>query len=209
MVDFEGCFKQLPLIAILRGIRQEEVLEIVGSLVFAGFRLIEIPLNSPDPFTSIKVATDAFGDIAVIGAGTVLSREDALRTIDINGRLIVSPNVNPEVGKVCQDKDVVWAPGIITPSEAVSAISSGAKHLKVFPAEMVLPNGISAMRAVLPKDIQLIPVGGITPETMPNYVQAGADGFGLGSALYRQGDSAKQVSEKANMFVQTAHKLFG
>ena len=209
MVDFEGCFKQLPLIAILRGIRQEEVLEIVGSLVTAGFRLIEIPLNSPDPFTSIKVATDEFGDIAVIGAGTVLSREDALRTIDINGRLIVSPNVNTEVGKVCQEKNVVWAPGIITPSEAFSAISSGAKHLKVFPAEMVLPSGISAMRAVLPKDIQLIPVGGITPETMPKYVQAGADGFGLGSALYRQGDSAKQVSEKANMFVQTAHKLFG
>lgn len=208
MINFEDCFKQLPLVAILRGIHPHEVLATVESLVNAGFRLIEIPLNSPDAFTSIKLAADAFGDVAMIGAGTVLTAEDVQRTLDAKGQLIVAPNFDPAVGAAAVKAGAIWAPGIVTPTEAFAALAAGAHALKIFPAEMVLPAGIKAMRAVLPASARVLPVGGVTPESMKVYVDAGANGFGLGSALYRAGDTAAQTSEKAGQFVEAAKHLF-
>jgi len=208
MISFEDGFKQLPLIAILRGIRPDEVLASVGSLVDAGFRLIEIPLNSPDAFTSINLAADTFGDVAMIGAGTVLSAEDVQRTLDAKGQLIVAPNFDPAVGAAAVSSGAIWAPGVVTPTEAFSALAAGAHALKIFPAEMVLPAGIKAMRAVLPTSARVLPVGGITPESMQAYVEAGANGFGLGSALYRAGDSAEKTFENASAFAKVAKQLF-
>jgi 2-dehydro-3-deoxyphosphogalactonate aldolase len=208
MIDFEDCFKQLPLVAILRGIHPDEVLATVESLVKAGFRLIEIPLNSPDAFTSIKLAADAFGDVAMIGAGTVLNAEDVQRTLDAKGQLIVAPNFNPAVGAAAVKAGAIWTPGVVTPTEAFAALAAGAHALKIFPAEMVLPAGIKAMRAVLPGSARVLPVGGVTPESMQVYVDAGANGFGLGSAIYRAGDTAAQTSEKAGQFVEAAKHLF-
>ena len=208
MIDFAEGFRQLPLIAILRGIQSQEVLVTVESLVNAGFRLIEIPLNSPDPYTSIRLAADAFGDVAMIGAGTVLEQDDVERTLKAKGQLIVAPNFDTSVGRAALAGGATWAPGIVTPTEAFGALQAGAQALKIFPAELVLPAGIKAMQAVLPADALLLPVGGITPETMESYVAAGADGFGLGSALYRPGDSPAQTSEKASAFVRAAKGLF-
>ena len=208
MIDFAEGFGQLPLIAILRGIQPQEVLATVESLVNAGFRLIEIPLNSPDPYTSIQLAADAFGDVAMIGAGTVLAQEEVERTLKAQGKLIVAPNLDKSVGRAALAGGATWAPGIVTPTEAFSALQAGAQALKVFPAEMVTPAGIKAMRAVLPTGAHLLPVGGIAPESMEAYVAAGADGFGLGSALYRPGDSPTETSEKARAFVRVAMSLF-
>jgi 2-dehydro-3-deoxyphosphogalactonate aldolase len=204
MIDFAEGLRQLPLIAILRGIQPQEVLATVESLVDAGFRLIEIPLNSPDPYTSIRLAADAFGDVALIGAGTVLGPDDVARTLEAGGQLIVAPNFDPSVGRAALAAGAIWAPGIMTPTEAFGALQTGAQALKIFPAELVPAAGIKAMRAVLPANARLLPVGGITPESMAAYVAAGADGFGLGSALYRPGDSPAQTSEKAGAFVRGA-----
>ncbi len=209
MINFEKGFRQLPLIAILRGIQPHEVLATVESLVNAGFRLIEIPLNSPDPFTSIQLAAEAFGDVAMIGAGTVLKQDDVERTLDAKGRLIVAPNFDKSVGEAAIACGATWAPGIATPTEGFAALQAGAHALKIFPAEMVLPAGIKAMRAVLPSSARLLPVGGIDPESMETYVAAGANGFGLGSALFRPGDSPEDTSRKAGAFVRSAEILFG
>lgn len=208
MINFEDCFKQLPLVAILRGIRPDEVLPCVESLVNAGFRLIEIPLNSPDAFASIRLAANAFGDVAMIGAGTVLSAEDVQRTLGAKGQLIVAPNFDPSVGAAAVSAGAIWAPGVVTPTEAFLALAAGAHALKIFPAEMVLPAGIKAMRAILPSSARLLPVGGITPKTMQSYVGSGANGFGLGSAIYHVGDSAHQTADKAVKFVEAAAGLF-
>jgi len=208
VIDFEDCFKQLPLVAILRGIESHEVMATVDALVKAGFRLIEIPLNSPDAFNSIQQAADAFGDVAMIGAGTVLTEQDVQRTLDAKGQLIVAPNFDPAVGAAAVSAGAIWAPGVVTPTEAFAALAAGAHALKIFPAEMVLPAGIKAMRAVLPASARVLPVGGITPESMQVYVDAGANGFGLGSALYRAGDTPEQTAVKAKAFVEAAKSLF-
>ena len=208
MMNFDDCFQQMPLVAILRGIKPQEVLATVEVLVNAGFRLIEIPLNSPDPFSSIKLAADAFGDVAMIGAGTVLDREGVEQTLNAGGRLIVAPNVDESVAKATTTSGAIWAPGVVTPTEAFGALKLGAHVLKIFPAEMVLPAGIKAMTAVLPSTARLLPVGGVTPDSMQVYVAAGSSGFGLGSALYRAGDSPAQTSSNAAEFVKAARHLF-
>ena len=207
MISFQTCFEQLPLIAILRGIESHEVLETVGSLVNAGFRLIEIPLSSPEALNSIQIAATAFGDVAMIGAGTVLTVDDVQRVIGVEGQLIVAPNCDAKVGVATLRAGAIWAPGVATPTEAFAALACGAHVLKIFPTEMVLPEGIKAMRAVLPAGAAVIPVGSITPGSMQVYVEAGANGFGLGSALYCQGDTAAQVSLKAKQFVTAFHDL--
>ena len=163
MMNFEDCFREMSLIAILRGVHPHEVLATIESLVSAGFRLIEIPLNLPDAFTSIKLAADAFGDIAMIGAGTVLTAEDVQRTLDAKGQLIVAPNLDPAVGSAVVKAGAIWAPGVVTPSEAFAALAAGAHVLKIFPAEMVWPKGVKAMRGVLPMNARILPVGGVTP----------------------------------------------
>ena len=192
---------RLPLIAILRGLTPAEAPTIGQALVDSGFALIEVPLNSPEPLHSIAVLTAQFPQ-ALIGAGTVLNAQQVKDVHAAGGRLIVSPNFNPAVVAQALAMDMVVLPGVATPSEAFAALDAGAHGLKLFPAEMISPATVKALRAVLPKDAALMPVGGITPDNMAAYQSAGATGFGLGSALYAPGRSADQVCAAAQKFVQ-------
>ncbi|MEZ5838565.1 MAG: 2-dehydro-3-deoxy-6-phosphogalactonate aldolase [Geminicoccaceae bacterium] len=202
-----ACMDELPLVAILRGLRPEEALEVGGALVDAGFTIIEVPLNSPDPFASIRILTDAFGERALIGAGTVLAASEVGRIADAGGRLAVMPCFDPAVIGAARLRGLVTAPGVATPSEAFAALRAGADILKIFPAEGIPPEVVKAWRAVLPPDVDLLPVGGITPERMSPYVQAGATGFGLGSALYKAGMAADEVGRRATAFVEAWRRL--
>lgn len=201
MITWAQALSDLPLVAILRGIRTDEVDAVVGALVTSGFRLIEIPLNSPDAFVSIERAAGQFGADAVIGAGTVLTAADVDRVAEAGGRLIVAPNLNEEVAKAARRLDLIYCPGVMTPTEAFRAVDLGAAAIKLFPAELIPPAGVKAMMAVVPKSANLLAVGGITPTGMVDYLAAGAVGFGLGSALYRPGKSAADVAAAATDFV--------
>ncbi len=198
--DFHACFEQCPLVAIIRGVRPEEAVVIGGALLEAGLRIIEVPLNSPDPLASIERLTRQFGDDALIGAGTVLRPQQVRDVAQAGGRIIVSPNVDAEVIAASIKAGLVSAPGYFTPSEAFAAVQAGAHALKLFPAEAAPPALVKAQRAVLPR-IPLMVVGGITPEKMAAYFDAGADGFGLGGALYKPGQSAARVAGQAAAFV--------
>jgi len=196
----EDLMARLPLVAILRGIRPDEVEAIGGALVEAGFALIEVPLNSPDPLTSIARLAEAFGDTAMIGAGTVLDPTDVPRIAEAGGRLIVMPHSDTAVIGAVKQAGLTCVPGFATPTEAFAALAAGADALKLFPAEANPPAVLKAMRAVLPAAVPVLPVGGITPDSMAAYRAAGAAGFGLGSALYRPGMTAADVSENAAAF---------
>lgn len=197
--------QQLPLVAILRGIRPEEVEAIADSLYAAGFRVIEVPLNSPQALDSIARLARRLPDDALVGAGTVLST-DAVRDVQqAGGRLIVMPHAEVAVIRAAKASDLACVPGAATPTEAFAALQAGADALKLFPAELVTPAVVKALRAVLPRDVKLLPVGGITPETMAVYHRAGADGFGLGSALYAPGMTADDVGQRARAFAQAWH----
>ncbi|PIA68819.1 2-dehydro-3-deoxy-6-phosphogalactonate aldolase [Pseudomonas sediminis] len=197
----DSYLQQLPLIAILRGVTPEEIVPIGLALYEAGFRLIEIPLNSPQPLQSIGLLAAELGDRALIGAGTVLSTGQVEQVAQAGGRLIVSPNCNPEVIRATRRAGLFSSPGVVTPSEGFAALEAGAQVLKLFPAEQFNPSIIKAWRAVFARDVALLPVGGITPACMATFVAAGASGFGLGSALYRPGMSVTEVSENAAAFV--------
>lgn len=201
MITFDDAFAELPLVAILRGLHPDHALDVASVLVEAGFRVIEVPLNSPEPFASIERIAARFGEDAVIGAGTVLTEADARRTLDAGGRLVVAPNFDARVGKAALETGAAWCPGVLTPTEAFAAIEEGATALKIFPAELVPPAGVAALRAVLPRDAKLIIVGGVTPTTMRPYVGAGADGFGLGSALFKPAYTVPDVAARARDFV--------
>jgi 2-dehydro-3-deoxyphosphogalactonate aldolase len=196
-------FSDMPLIAILRGVRSDEAVAIGQALFDAGFRVIEVPLNSPDPIESIARLATAFGDRARIGAGTVLTVEQVRDVAAAGGTLVVSPNANPDVIRGTKAAGLWSAPGVATPTEGFAALDSGADMLKLFPAEQIFPRVVTAWRAVFPPDVPLVPVGGITPTTMRDFVDAGADGFGLGSALYKPGMSPADVSATADAFVAT------
>lgn len=198
----DPALQQLPLVAILRGVKPDEVEAIADSLYAEGFRVIEVPLNSPQALDSIaRLARRMPGD-ALIGAGTVLSA-DAVRDVQIaGGRLIVMPHADVAVIRVAKARGLACVPGAATPTEAFAALQAGADALKLFPAELVTPPVVKAMRAVLPKEFRLLPVGGITPETMAPFRKAGAAGFGLGSALYAPGMGAADVAARAKAFVQ-------
>lgn len=193
--------QQLPLIAILRGVTPQEIVPVGLALYEAGFRLIEIPLNSPQPLQSIGLLATELGDRALIGAGTVLSARQVEEVAQAGGRLIVSPNCNPEVIRATRHAGLFSSPGVATPSEGFAALEAGAQVLKLFPAEQFNPSIVKAWRAVFSRDIPLLPVGGITPAGMAAYVEAGASGFGLGSALYKPGMSATVVGANAAAFV--------
>ena len=193
---------QLPLIAILRGLTPAEAPAMGESLVSSGFAIIEVPLNSPEPFKSIAALTQQFPQ-TLIGAGTVLNAQQVKDVFAAGGRLVVAPNFNPAVVAQALALNMVVLPGVATPTEAFAALDAGAPGLKLFPAEMISPATVKAMRAVLPKAAALMPVGGITPDNMAVYRAAGATGFGLGSALYAPGRSAELVQEKAAAFVRT------
>ena len=193
---------QLPLIAILRGLTPAEAPAIGQALVDSGFATIEVPLNSPEPFKSITALTQQFPH-TLIGAGTVLNAQQVKDVHAAGGRLVVAPNFNPAVVAQALALHMVVLPGVTTPTEAFAALDAGAHGLKLFPAEMISPATVKALRAVLPKAAALMPVGGITPDNMAVYRAAGATGFGLGSALYAPGRSAELVHEKAKVFVRT------
>ncbi len=188
-----------PLVAILRGVRPDEVMAIGAVLIEAGFSMIEVPLNSPDPFDSIARLATLEG--ALIGAGTILDPADLARLQAAGGVLAVSPHCDPAVILETKRLGLISIPGIATPSEAFAALRAGADALKLFPAEGASPTVLKAMRAVLPTGTAVLPVGGISPETMSPWRAAGAAGFGLGSALYKPGDSAAQVAANAQRFI--------
>ena len=192
---------RLPLVAILRGVQPEEALAIGEALVEAGFHIIEVPLNSPRPLESIATLARHLHTVALVGAGTVLSLEQAAQVADAGGKLIVMPHGDVAVIRAAKRLGCACVPGIATPTEAFAALAAGADALKLFPAEGSSPAALKAMRAVLPKDTAVLPVGGIAPNTMAPWRAAGAAGFGLGSALYKPGDSAAAVGEKARAFV--------
>ncbi len=191
---------QLPLIAILRGLTPAEAPAIGQALVDKGFAIIEVPLNSPEPLHSIATLTRLFPH-TLIGAGTVLNAQQVQDVHAAGGRLVVAPNFNPAVVAQALALNMVVLPGVATPTEAFAALDAGAHGLKLFPAEMVSPATVKALRAVLPKNADLMPVGGITPDNMAAYRSSGASGFGLGSALYAPGRSAEQVRLAAQNFV--------
>ena len=205
--DFANAFTACPLVAVLRGLTPAEAPAIGDALVDAGFTLIEVPLNSPDPFDSIALLAKRLGDRAIIGAGTVLTTDNVQRVADAGGTLIVSPNTDTDVIRASVAAGLISLPGYYTPSEGFAALAAGAHGLKLFPAEGAAPAYLKAQRAVLPKETKVLAVGGITPETMQLWHDAGADGFGLGSNLYRTGKSAADVARDATRFVQALKEI--
>jgi 2-dehydro-3-deoxyphosphogalactonate aldolase len=193
---------ELPLIAILRGITPDEALPAGRALAEAGLRIIEVPLNSPQPLRSIEALARALGGHCLVGAGTVTSALQVQQVADAGGRLIVMPHGDAAVIGAAKARSLCCAPGVATPTEAFAALAAGADALKLFPAELLTPPVLKALRAVLPADTLLLPVGGITPHNLAAYVQAGASGFGLGSALYKPGLSVAALRANAAAFVQ-------
>lgn len=190
-----------PLVAILRGIRPDEVVDIGAVLVERGIRTLEVPLNSPDPLDSIARLAARFGDVALVGAGTVLDADSAAAVAAAGGTLVVMPHADVAVIRAAKAHDCLCLPGVATVTEAFAALGAGADGLKLFPAEQLGPEVLKAWRAVLPPACKVFPVGGISPQRMAPYVAAGAAGFGIGSALYRPGKSAADVGRDAQAFV--------
>lgn len=197
---FEAALRDIPLVAILRGLQTHEALAVGDALTSTGWTLIEVPLNSPDPLNSIATLASNFPQ-ALIGAGTVLTPADVRNVHAAGGQLIVSPNFNPAVVREAMRLELVCLPGVMTATEAFAALEAGATGLKLFPSEMITPAVVGALRAVLPADTRLLPVGGITLGNMSNYLAAGAAGFGIGSALYKPGMAAMQVKANAMAFI--------
>lgn len=193
---------ECPLIAIIRGVTPDEVEAIGEALFAAGIRIIEVPLNSPDPLQSIERLARAMGERATVGAGTVLDVANVTRVRDAGGQIVVSPGGDPEVIAAAVAAGMISAPGYFTPSEAFTALKAGAHALKLFPAEAASPAVVKAQRAVLPKDVPILVVGGINPGNMRPYLEAGANGFGLGSGVYKPGQSAAEVGAQARAFVE-------
>ena len=199
---FRESLRRFPLIAILRGVSADEVVELGNVLLECGFRVIEVPLNSPRPLQSIQRLRESLPADCIVGAGTVLSATQVREVASAGGQIIVMPHSDPSVIRAAKDAGLICAPGVVTPTEAFAALAAGADALKLFPAELVSPAVLAAMRSVLPPSTLMLPVGGITPESMQAYRKAGASGFGLGSALYRAGQSLEQTTLNARRFVQ-------
>jgi 2-dehydro-3-deoxyphosphogalactonate aldolase len=191
----------MNLVAILRGITPADALKIGGVLVEAGITRIEVPMNSPEPLKSIASLQAEFGVQVMIGAGTVLTVAQVGQVADTGARLIVSPNCNVDVIRASKAIGMDSFPGVMTPTEAFAAIEAGADALKLFPGELVGPIGLRAMKAVLPRDMPLYAVGGVTPANMAEWLAAGATGFGIGSSIYKPGDSVEIVAGKARALV--------
>ena len=192
---------ECPLVAIVRGIRPDEVEAIGAAIQQAGIRIIEVPLNSPEPLKSIELLAKKFGELMLVGAGTVLRATEVAQVRDAGGRIIVSPDTNSDVIAATAEAGLVSSPGYFTPSEAFAAVRAGATALKLFPADGASPSALKAQLAVLPPDIPVMAVGGIRPDNMRPWRDAGAAGFGLGSGLYKPGQSAAETLDKARAFV--------
>ena len=198
---FDAAFARCPLIAILRGIRPDEAVAVGEAVVAAGFTILEVPLNSPEPMESIRRLASALAGRAIVGAGTVYKAAEVDAVAQAGGTLIVSPTVSPAVIGRTAERGLVSAPGVMTPTEAVTALDAGATILKLFPGEIIGPAGVRAMAAVLPGRPRLVVVGGIAPDTMAAYARTPAAGFGIGSALYSPGLGAGEVGTRADAFV--------
>jgi 2-dehydro-3-deoxyphosphogalactonate aldolase len=197
----------LPLVAVLRGISPEEVDQVAEALVDAGFRILEVPLNSPRPYDSIRRLAEAHGATCLIGAGTVLRVEDVARVREAGGRVVVMPHADPAVIREAKRQGMVCIPGVATPTEAFAALDAGADALKMFPAEAIPPAALRAWRAVLPKDALVFAVGGMKPDNLGAYWAAGASGFGTGSNLYKPGTPAGVVREVAAAYAAAVRAL--
>ncbi|MCW4628500.1 MULTISPECIES: 2-dehydro-3-deoxy-6-phosphogalactonate aldolase [Marinomonas] len=200
--SFDALMQEFPMVAILRGIKPDEVVEHAQSLIDAGFRLIEVPLNSPDAFTSIRTLQDKFGDQVLIGAGTVLTMAQLTELVATGAKLMVCPHTDVELIKAAKVAGLYAMPGFFTASEAFAALHAGADAVKLFPAE-ALPtiNVVKALGAVIPAETWLCPVGGVTPNNVADYLNVGARGFGLGSALYKKGQSVEMTKANAEAFM--------
>jgi 2-dehydro-3-deoxyphosphogalactonate aldolase len=199
--ELKSRLAECPLVAIIRGVTPEEV-EAIGEAIWeAGIRIIEVPFNSPDPFESIRRLASRMGERALVGAGTVLETAHVNAVKDVGGRLIVSPSTDTAVIAATAAAGLVSTPGYFTPSEAFAAIKAGATGLKLFPAEAATPAVLKAQRAVIPKDVPILVVGGVKPDGMRPWIEAGADGFGLGSGVYKPGRSPEETGMRARAYV--------
>ncbi|MGK2907902.1 MAG: 2-dehydro-3-deoxy-6-phosphogalactonate aldolase [Desulfuromonadales bacterium] len=206
---FSRFFREMPLVGIFRGITPIEVEDVVGAAIENGIRIVEVPLNSPDALLSIERLVKRFGNDVISGAGTVTSVAEVLAVAKAGGQIVVTPYARGVVVKKAKELGLVAIPGAMTPTEIAEMYDCGADGVKIFPAEMVTPTAIKALRAVLPAALPLVPVGGISLENMAAYLNAGASGFGLGSALYRPGDSPASVAVKAATYVRRMQELVG
>ena len=193
---------RLPFAAILRGLTPEEALDVGEALVAAGMTILEVPLNSPRPLESIRLLARRFGESCLIGAGTVMTSRQVREVGEAGGRLIVMPHADTEVIAAAGQAGMVCMPGIATPTEGFAALRAGADALKLFPAELVGPAALQAMRVVFPSRTIFLPVGGITPDNLAGFVRAGAGGFGLGSGLYKPGRAAADVGARARAYLR-------
>ena len=207
MITLNEALAEVPLIAILRGLHPEYAVEVGKTLFESGLRIIEVPLNSPEPFRSIELLSKHFDGEVVVGAGTVLTPEDVDRVASAGGRIIVAPNMSSTVGKAAIGAGLTWCPGVMTPTEAFAALEQGAGLLKIFPAELVPPSGVAALRAVLPSEAKIAVVGGISPERMEEYSLVGVDGFGLGSGLFKPGLESGEIGERAKKYVAESDRI--
>ena len=195
------CFQRLPLIAILRGMKPEEAPWVLETLAAVGFPILEVPLNSPRPLESLGYLVRHAPTGMVIGAGTVLTESEVDAVAATGAKLMIAPNCAPPVVAAAKVRGMIALPGVATPTEAFTALAAGADGLKMFPGELLPPSAVKAWRAVLPKGTLLIPTGGVTPENVSAYRNAGANGFGIGSALYRPGMSKEELAQRAAAFV--------
>lgn len=195
-----------PLIAILRGVKPSEAEAICIALEESGIAIVEIPLNSPEPLKSIEALARSFGDRMLIGAGTLTSVSEVTSVASAGGRLIVTPHADVSIVRAAKAADLIAVPGFFNPTEAFALLHAGADGIKLFPAEVLGPNMLNAMRAVLPSDAIVIPVGGVGVTQIPAWLHAGAQGFGLGSSLYKPGDSPAAVKTRAQALIATLHQ---
>lgn len=204
MQSIEDALAASPLLAILRGVSPAEVEAIGEVLVANGFPILEVPLNSPEPYDSIARLAKRFGDQAIVGAGTVLKPEEVSRVADAGGRIIVAPNFNAEVVRATRRQGLISVPGVLTPSEAFAALDAGATALKIFPGDAISPAVIKAMRAVLPRESRLVVTGGVGEANMADFLNAGANGVGIGSSLYKPGKALAEVEQAAKALAAAA-----
>jgi 2-dehydro-3-deoxyphosphogalactonate aldolase len=209
MMRFEDAAKACGIVAILRGVTPDEVSGIGDALHDAGVRVVEVPLNSPEPFRSIATLAARFQNRMVVGAGTVLDVDSVDRLKSAGGQISVSPDCNPQVIARAVESGMVPLPGVFTPTEAFTAVRAGARHLKLFPAEAASSKTVKAWKAVLPRDVNVYAVGGVTPANMKEWADAGCAGFGIGSNIYKPGMSADDVSKAARDFVAAWKNLRG
>ena len=205
MPDLRAALTTCPIVAILRGVKPDEIDAIGDALVEAGVTVIEVPLNSPQPFESIKRLAERHGARALVGAGTVLEAADVARVKEAGGQLVVAPNFDADVVRAARAAGLASLPGVMTPSEGFAALKAGADGLKLFPAEIIPPAVFKAWRAVFAPDTLLLAVGGVGVDNVRSYAEAGASGYGIGSALYKPGKSATAVHDDALRFV-AAHR---